>query len=253
MSNCGNCSQSVNNPSSTAVRCDGCRSYIHLACIGLTNDESQRITRNRSRCIKFFCNSCNSTDLKALLTALTTRIEALENTIKSSMETTAPKSLEPKLTEEIVAEAKERIIRSKNVIVRGLKEQNGSASERKEADIAAVNNIIRLANEGGPSVTPLSVIRLGRVERARGPRPIKVAFSSEREAYRILKGKSHIVGKDGLDGVRLQDDKTPQEVRYLDGLRGELERRKEAGEVNLTIKYQNHVPTIVEKSPCPKK
>lgn len=253
MSGCGNCSQPVSNPTSTAVKCDGCRLFIHLACIGLTSDESQRITRNKSKCIKIFCNSCNAADLKQLLATLTARIEALENTIKSSAGTPVAQSLEPKLMEEVVVEAQERIRRSRNVIVRGLSEQTGSAMQRKEADIVAVGGIIGLISEGGPAVTPLSVVRIGRAERARGPRPVKVVFSSEREARMILRGKNKIVGKDGMRDVRLQDDKTPQELRYLENLRSELERRKGAGESNLTIKYVKHVPTIVVKSSVSKK
>lgn len=253
MSNCGNCSQPVSNPSATALKCDGCRLFIHLACIGLTSDDSQRITRNKSKCIKIFCNSCNSADLKSLLSALAARIEALETTIKTSVGAAVAQSIEPKLMEEVVAEAKERIRRSRNVIIRGLREQTGSAAQRKEADFAAVSNIIGLINEGGPSIEPLSVIRLGRVERARGPRPVRVVFTHEGDARRVLRNKAKILGKDGMNDVKLQDDKTPQEIRYLENLRSELDRRRQSGEDNITIRYLKHVPTIVERSSVSKK
>ncbi|KAG8252273.1 hypothetical protein J6590_061179 [Homalodisca vitripennis] len=52
----------------------------------------------------------------------------------------------------------------------------------------------------------------------------------------------------GLMDVVLARDRTPYEIKYLSNLREELRTKRENGERNLTIKYRNGIPTIVQKN-----
>lgn len=44
----------------------------------------------------------------------------------------------------------------------------------------------------------------------------------------------------------LSSDKTPKEMQYYKEVKKELEERKNNGEENITIKFVNNIPKIVE-------
>lgn len=249
---CVNCSIAIENKPHR--QCDCCKKNIHLSCTGLQPDD--RLTRGKLKCIKIVCNSCAANieqfaDIKQALDAMrlemTSRFQAFENKI-SSLEAkfdtngTAPSASQK---EDIVREAVERIGRSKNIILRGVPEINGTVDERKHHDSRVLSKVLGAV---GCSSTPLSVIRLGKPQPDGRPRALRAVFPDSNPAKQILRNKAKLLDDRQFRGYKLHDDKTKSQLDYLDGLRRELQGRVDAGEAALTIKYIKGIPQIVESN-----
>lgn len=137
--------------------------------------------------------------------------------------------------ETICNEIRDRENRAKNILVFGLPESNDP-----NADLTEFNNLlIKLALD----VKPLRLIRLGK-STANKPRPAKIIFESIDNVIKIFKlSKSFI-----KYNLKIDHDKTIRERDILKNLRLTLNNRIQNGEKNLTIKYVNNIPTIVEKN-----
>ncbi|KAJ3644409.1 hypothetical protein Zmor_022142 [Zophobas morio] len=100
-------------------------------CVGITSEDHARITRNKSKCIKIYCNDCNAVDIRSLLLQLSKKIETLENKISNQTSLTETSQL---AIEKVTAEAVERITRAKNIIVHGVAELSGNPKEQQKQD-----------------------------------------------------------------------------------------------------------------------
>lgn len=254
---CVNCNAALAGKSS--LQCDCCKRNIHLTCTGLQDD---RITRNKARCIKIVCNSCSGNieqfaDLKRsfdeLTSSLLKRIDGMEQKLRelsSGGSSAGPNDLSPRQSEVLIKETMERITRSKNIIIRGVPEHAGSGEERRTQDAAKVSKILDAV--GCSSSKVLSIVRMGKPpssgNASGSPGALKVVFPDRASALRVLKNKGKLQLNNSYKGWKIYDDKTPEQTRYLEDLRRELNRRTDEGEQGLTIKYIKGIPEIVEKA-----
>lgn len=241
MSACPNCNTAKGNKQT--LQCDGCQADVHLACVGMSQEDI-RVTRNKSRSIKIVCNNCSKN--LGQLEELKTLISSLKDDFNNKLDALTKKfenvAVPPRTYEEIVVEATERVNRSRNIILTGVPEPQGSTEERTVKDSATVMEIINVAlNKNDSSVKPVRVIRLGRSSNIN--RPLKVIFDNNFVSKEILRMKNNLAGTP-FKHVTIKDDKTPQQIEYLNGLRAELKERIDSGETHLTIKYVKGIPTI---------
>lgn len=142
---------------------------------------------------------------------------------------------------EAIHEMNEITERSKNIILCNVPESTKVTVSDKilddqtviteiisKLDIPAKNNIVK-------------IYRFGKSNNNK-PRPIKIHFNNSQTA-RTLQGKKHLLN----DNLRIYSDSTPAQQNHLKNLRAELEKRKSNGETDITIKYVNSFPKIVNK------
>lgn len=192
-------------------------------------------------------------NLKSKLTNLTTvtentgkKVMLLEADIKNLKSMSAlPHVQMPATYEEIVSEIQERKIRAKNIVVAGIPEpKNKSAKERQEYDKAEILKITNLVYDDCPE--PEKIMRLGKY-KAEFTRTIKVSFSSEEIAKAILRNRNKL----GVEKIKLYSDQTPNQQKYIQTLKKELQKRTANGEVNLSIKYIKGIPKIISAAEHP--
>lgn len=139
--------------------------------------------------------------------------------------------------EVIVPEVIDRVKRSFNLIISNVPESD------EATDIVTVSKICDLVNASS-SKHISNVIRLQSRDRNR-PRWIRVSFTNPEIVQTILRKKNSILGTSQYRSVKIQDDKTKEQLSQLTSLRAELRDRLTAGETNLTIKYIKGCPKIV--------
>lgn len=141
------------NDANLLLQCDGCKKFIHASCSMIDTDDAKRLTRQRSKGIKFFCSNCDNvldhfSEIKTILATICNRLEKLESYTES---------VTPILFEKIVAETKERVQRDNNVIVYGLNENQDDGT----AASCIINAIAPTENYADRIV---HTMRLGRLE-----------------------------------------------------------------------------------------
>lgn len=142
--------------------------------------------------------------------------------------------------QDLILEMQERNRRLNNVILVGIPEINEANSTlRKQNDQNLVMKSIKTIYDNCPM--PIFTVRIGKYQYGKN-RPIKVCFESSNTVKHIFKNKSKL-GKD----FRIYADQTTSQQNYLKYLKDELLRREKEGESDLTIKYINGNPKIVQK------
>lgn len=164
--------------------------------------------------------------LKTDITLLDQRMNILESKVQNST---------VNLTEMICQEIDNRNKCSKNIIV-----YNFKTHENKDVDLAEFNNVLHDIVTCQPAV---HAVRFGKSINGR-PRPMKLFFNSGRDVIDILKHKTDFARRD----ISIKSDLTREQRSHLKLLQLELKKRISDGETNLTIKYVNNVPKIVNKS-----
>lgn len=242
---CGHCFKDIIE---NEVQCDGCKLFLHPTCLNVADEELQVILNLRSQNIKIFCNHCNFTitlignikskidDMQKLFDNRFDQLEAQINAVKSP-DGSRLSTVNP---EESIDESVERSIRASNVIVYNVEESV------EKSDVEVANDILE-AIDPVLVVAPDNVLRVGKKTDGR-PRLLKLRFKSADLARLCLRKKTVLRSHKNFSHVNIKDDKTPRQINYLKSLRTELKNREDAGEKNLTIKYVNHVPTIVTKN-----
>lgn len=165
--------------SALSLQCDGCEKFLHLNCINIDADDATRITRQRTKGVKFFCSSCNRSvdqfsELKSILKSIESRLDKLEN---------KPEDLAPATVENIVREVKHRIQRENNVIIYGLEESDAVS------DSVAVNELFQSIKPDISSVIEENdVMRIGKKSNAK-PRPVRAIFGNAFLVRDVIKNK----------------------------------------------------------------
>ena len=208
-----------------------------MSCAGLNEDDLKRISRNKARSLKIFCKQCNSVDLRSLLLKLVSRVESIETKLDHHQEKNYDEMIE-----DASIEAVERMKRAKNVIIYGIPETTGSIANRKEHDLQEASNILAKLSTGMEDFR-ITCFRLGKASPEK-KRPLRVIFPNEETALLVLKHKKNLDSINFKD-IKISDDKTPRQLKYLHSLRATLQNRLENGEVGLTIKFIKKKPTIV--------
>lgn len=227
------------------IRCDGCCRRIHVSCAELDTDDAQRLTRNKTKGMKYFCKNCSaSTDkfaeLKAMLSNISERLSQLENPDRHI--------LSPEVFETIISEVRDRERRETNIIVYGVPE---SSSDGEDADTQIATNLLRtIKSDDAYTLSPDKVRRLGSRRTGAGsrPRPIRVILSSRQEVTSVLRNKNKARNQNRFKDFAIKMDETPYQRDLLKNCRQSLREREDAGEHNLTIKYIKGIPTIIQKN-----
>nr|CAI5845548.1 unnamed protein product [Callosobruchus analis] len=145
----------------------------------------------------------------------------------------------PQYDEMLIEELQERQARSKNILMFGIAESSEKDRvARAQEEKTVVENTLRQCSN---TADDIKLFRLGKYEPGK-VRPIKVMFTSAQTVTEILKNKSKISND---SSIYIKPDLTKQQREHHKQVIAELERRKQAGEQNLSIRYSNRVPKIV--------
>lgn len=145
---------------------------------------------------------------------------------------------------DVLTEIEERKMRANNVILFNIPE---SVSDLTAINISEDNNKVSTALKNidiSINTQEIKIYRLGAKKVTGKIRPIKLELKDSQLARTIL-----INNKKFKDGIKAGNDQTLQQRRQLITLREELESRRNNGETNLTIKYVNSSPKIIEMQP----
>lgn len=149
---------------------------------------------------------------------------------------------QPCIDERMIRELKERNEREKNIIIIGIPEQTTIPVDQRIAnDEAAVISIT--SSIKNDNTKPLKVIRIGKLQEGKN-RLLKVCYNEPHTAKLLLRNKNKLP-----ENIKMISDQTPAQQKYLQGLKEELQRRQANGESDLTIKYINGVPNILQVPP----
>lgn len=238
MSSCCHCHQPCGQPH---ITCDSCNMAIHAKCLDLSDSELRVITISKSTHLKILCNQCKTT-LNSL-NEMKTMISTLQNTIFARLDNVESllhgASLIPSAREEIIQESVERSLRASNIILYNVPE-NPDVGD----DIIA-NDILEQIHETAV-VQPEDVTRVGK-PTSKKPRPLKLHFNRVELARSVLRNSSALKNSQ-FNNIRVNSDKTPQQQEYYRQIKNELESRKNNGETNLSIKYKNNIPEIIQRA-----
>ena len=169
--------------------------------------------------------------IKNDIQCLTERIERVE----SELSTRSP-SVGPSDAEEIIIELEDRKSRSMNLIFHQLEEPESSQGHNT-VDTDLVSEIIQKIWPG--NTLGLKCMRIGK-KREGYTRPVRVTLPSKNDALKILRNKSCYSGP-----VKIYNDQTNNQRKYLKSLQERLKNLRDAGEVDKTIRYFNGTPKIV--------
>jgi len=150
--------------------------------------------------------------------------------------------------EEVVQEMNERSLRSRNVMVFGLPESN-KAEGKLDDDKKTLQKLFS-SLEAEFDVSLYKCFRVGKLKKDK-PRPVKIILDSESHAVKLIRESTRIQLNDisaDLSHVRLSRDRTRRQMAYLDELNAELASRQKDGNTDLTIKFVNGIPKIVQKN-----
>lgn len=142
----------------------------------------------------------------------------------------------------IINEISDRQKREKNLIIYKLKEEDGTPTEKRAADLLTVKEIIKTISPD-IHVDSIKTYRLGKSNNNKHA-PVKVILSSRDDVLSILKNKKKL--KDSNYKVNISTDQTKMQQEYFNKLNNQLSERKQNGESGLYIRYINGVPTITQ-------
>lgn len=144
---------------------------------------------------------------------------------------------------EAISEINERSERAKNIIICNIPESIETTAANKLIDDKNKVSVLISALEDTASQDMLRVYRIGK-PRDEKPRSLKVEFNNPTTS-RTLLSKRHLL----KNNTRMYPDATLFQQNHLKNLREELEKRKTNGENDITIKYVNGNPKIVQIPP----
>lgn len=144
--------------------------------------------------------------------------------------------------ENIFLEMQERHDRARNIVIVGIPEKHDkNYNSRQLHDNDEVMKTIKFICQDSPK--PIKTMRLGKYI-PNNNRLIKVCFNNTDTPKYLLRNKTKLP-KD----IQIYSDQTPSQKRYLQYLKGDLNKRIENGEKDLIIKYIKGIPTIVTNKP----
>lgn len=238
---CPNCNKTAQTDLQKSVACDGCRKYVHLACIQLTRDDVNRFTRLQARAVKIYCKSCTSevdtiSSLKQLI--LTLQADLLE--LKTNFKPAQPTEVVSLDIETVINEINDRTRRESHVILSGVPETGDLNSK--------VVEILEKLAPNAP-VQSLQAHRIGSSQNASNSRPrlVKVKLCNSDVARTIIRNASKARNFPELNNIYINPDRTPMQQQYFKKIRSELQSRISNGESNLRITYNNGIPSITMK------
>lgn len=138
-----------------------------------------------------------------------------------------------------------------NIVVHGLPDSTQLLqAARISNDVKCINEFIL------PFSLPLphpKLFRLGRVNAdSDEPRSLKVVFPTEEQALQFISdfntSKRTTESGNNLNTIHISRDCTILERQEIRRVYVELDKRKKSGELNISIRYKNETPRIVQNS-----
>lgn len=246
---CCQCFENIST-SDKVTQCNGCQLKIHIKCLDLSDAEKKFIEVVRSNNIKIFCNRCNITlsavtEVKNLVNELKETFDKRLQQIETVMSTliSSNRSYQNN-TENIISESVDRSLRACNLVFYNVPEANPNSSDFSN-DVTTINDILELCD---PKlvVCPESVSRIGKFDTQKN-RPVKVIMKNLNDKMVCLRNKNKLLREKKFNKVIVTDDKTPKQLSHLKALREELKDRVDKGEKDLTIKYIQNIPQIINR------
>ncbi|KAK5641588.1 hypothetical protein RI129_010135 [Pyrocoelia pectoralis] len=183
-----------------------------------------------NRTLNEFANKINKLETKFL--KVDAEITALQSELKGIQETNM------QANSQIIEEINERQKRSFNVMLYNIPESaKPHVEDRAKDDFDSLKAILAPL---GNFTEPRRIIRVGKTGRS--PRPMKIIYPDQELAKNILRSNKN----QPQNSLRFRADRTPMQMNYIKSILNEFSRRKDGGEANITLKYINDVPTIVE-------
>ena len=133
----------------------------------------------------------------------------------------------------VVDEYVDRERRKYNLVVHNIPEPDVGFDERKLQDQTTVTDLAR--TEFRLNIRVNKAIRLGK-KIANKPRLMLITLDSEDSKRELLRHATQLRSSTTWGNVYISPDLTPKEREISRKLRDELKRRREEGEVNLTIR-----------------
>lgn len=236
MAQCYKCSVQIKkyDEKNPKIKCQGCFREICGKCSELTATELRVFSLTNPK-LSYLCQDCQE-GLKQV-PAMRKLVSELQQQVQD-LKTQQSKGIDVEL---IIREVQERQNRSCNVIAFGIPESKStSVEERKNHD---KKEIVK-AFETVPNcdVGDITTIRLGKFDCNKA-RPLKILMRSKSSAVSVLRNKNLLP-----TGIKVKSDLTPYQRDHLTKLRAELDERTNQGEKDLTIKYVNNLPKIVNNT-----
>lgn len=144
---------------------------------------------------------------------------------------------------EAISEINERSERAKNIILCNIPESIEQTAANKLIDDKNTVTAVISALDNTASHDMLRVYRIGKLNDGKA-RSLKIEFTNPTSS-RTLLSKRHLL----KNNTRMYPDATLFQQKHLKNLREELENRKSNGENDITIKYINGNPKIVQIPP----
>lgn len=256
---CIDCCRCSDTKNEKIICCDSCKKGFHTSCANISGREMQCIEmKKRTMC--FYCEECKSCIL--IVPKLLDLVKMLEEKINVLILEKSEKvnAVSPIVNNAAVVpgaifqEVEDRRAREGSLILFNVPESSGTTSkERIDHDKSIVVDIVA-------DIIPqpaCKVIRLGKVpavidDDPSNPepakmRPVKVIFSGGKSSVDKVfmnYNKLKLVGTD----IKVKRDLTAMQREHNKNVFKELNDRKEAGELDLSIKFVNNVPQIVKKT-----
>ncbi|KAJ8672472.1 hypothetical protein QAD02_003731 [Eretmocerus hayati] len=197
----------------------------------LVSDESEKINRNVDT---------KTSEISGKIDDALTRINNLEEKVEDAMDRITvleniQQSDRSEEQEQMYHEVQDRIQREKNVIVFGVPE-----SDEENFLDKFIEDLF--AGKGAPfDMNCCRYHRFGKNAEDK-TRPVKIVFNLPEYAKWTLLNQS----KFSEHNVKLVNDKTPDQLKYLKDLGKQLDDLKKSGVKNYTIKYIRNIPRIVD-------
>lgn len=143
-------------------------------------------------------------------------------------------------SDEIINEAQNRLVKSKNVIVFNVLEQ---PNETEITSLSIANNMLT------DLALKLNIIQAKRIGKTRsGGRPLLIEFNNAADSRSLLKSKSKLRSFDKWKNIWVNADLTQYQQTQMKSLRDVLRQKRADGDSNSFIKYVNGMPTICSKN-----
>lgn len=265
MPSCGECGVEFEKGENFVI-CNVCNNTFHVTkeCTGVnTASEMKALELKSNRILVFRCKQCTANnginpsinevinDINKKLASLTTiendirelkenigqiRIQEEFDNIKKDILDLKNSVSEDSLIEEFTLRQKKQL----NFLILNLIDRNNDTQDAKQLK-KIFENII-----DDPST--LSPVRLGKYEKGKD-RPLLIRAENMDQLKTVFKNKEKItsfVNDTSGKKIGLTADKTKKQRENLKIVLEELNKRKLQGENNITLKYYNGVPKIVQ-------
>lgn len=237
----GKCSKC--NKDTETFPCDSCGAMLCRVCGDLTASEVKCLQLVAKRRLVFYCSECEA-GLKQvpLLVAKVTEMQAQLADLIASREQVGAPLCPDSVDEAVFEEVSDRLSRRKNVVLFGVPDDNN-----KEADRRLLSQILDIVLPE-VAVDGMNMFRLGRFKGENGgPRPIKLKLKNEQLVDDILSGSRLLKDSQEFKRVFISPDRTKKQTLFYKDVKKRFDERRARGEQNITIRYVNGMPKIVNK------